>query len=98
MTAPAAPLDRAVEEARKALAYRGDMETRAKWLSTALRSVLAALDADRRLEEAEVALAAFVAVCDSAPPVEFVTRIGEACDIARRYFARREGEKGKVPE
>lgn len=52
----------------------------------ALRDILAALDADRGLEEAEDALRTVAHLCGSEPA--YYTR--EAKAVARRYFARRE--------
>ncbi len=93
---PAAPLEKAVEEAREAL---GEYETLCPMgvrtgsrLYGALRAILAALDADKRLEEAEDALRTVAHLCGSEPA--YYTR--EAKAVARRYFARR--EEKEVPE
>lgn len=96
--APAAPLEKAVEEARGALRMF-DMpctslphEIYQDQAIEALRDILAALDADRGLEEAEDALRTVAHLCGSEPA--YYTR--EAKAVARRYFARREGEKGET--
>lgn len=96
MTAPAAPLEKAVEEAREALAHHATCPGEGKWrecsssLATALRSLLAALDADKRLEEAEEAIeharqAAHGGICQS---------ILDDYVVARRALAPKGEDRG----
>lgn len=80
MTAPAAPLEKAVANARRYFSPMSDQRTHTV-LERDVLALLAALDADRG--EAEAALRE---IRDSP------TAMGK--DIARRYFARRE-EKGE---
>ncbi len=94
MTAPA-PLDAAIEEARRAVekydycyppAYWDEGRTPkcyADHATDALRSLLLALDADDRLAKAEAALRE---IRDSP------TAMGK--DIARRYFAEKGDDRG----
>jgi hypothetical protein len=37
------------------------------------------------------ALEVFTSTCDSAPPIEFIQRIGEACKIAKAALAKAKG-------
>jgi len=103
---PPAPLDAAVEEAREAL---GEIppnaeDTRITSLircAKALRSLLAALDADKPACEPGVICPTCVALEEAEGALEEITDLdcdgwcGCAQTIARRYFARREGEKGE---
>lgn len=112
VTPPAAPLEKAVAAARGALAdYDGckgyEADEYAMCCIEPFRSLLAALDADKRLEEAEEALreiAAKAGVADECGRFDVVGDFHECDDqkpsedwcsvcIARRYFARREDEK-----
>jgi len=98
---PAAPLDRAVEKARSALvaydACKGyEADEYAMCCIEPFRLLLAALDADKRLEEAGAALREISAECTEPPfmgdgSLVSARRIKGMCD---RYFARRE-EKGE---
>lgn len=99
MTAPAATLDRAVEEAREALvaydACKGyEADEYAMCCIEPFRLLLAALDADRG--EAEAALREISAECTEPPfmgdgSLVSARRIKGMCD---RYFARREVPRG----
>lgn len=94
MTAPAAPLEKAVAQGRAAMARWDKPEpvpvlrhSDAVDCVLALRSLLAALDADKRLEEAEAALreiadGAGFSYASQGAAIRMV-------DIARGYFARR---------
>lgn len=94
MTAPAAPLEKAIHEAEAAIESHSHLWPKGSTCQhcSALRSLLAALDADKRLEEAEDALRTVAHLCGSEPA--YYTR--EAKAVARRYFARR--EEKEVPE
>lgn len=86
--APAVPLDRAVEEARTYLDHIKDCD--GGWCcingyGSAMSNLLAALDADKRLEGAEDLLRSARRYHDAQSPM------GYAIDC---YFARRE-EKGE---
>ena len=94
MTRPAAPLEKAVELAKKSLAFHTRTGCCRCDACAAITALLAALDADRG--EAEAALRRIEAqetAVDGLRPELY----GHAVAIARRYFARRE-EKGENRE
>jgi len=95
--APAAPLDRAVEEARKAYAAFTSFDIECSTIvagecARTLGVLLAALDADRG--EAEKTLK-WIEVHEAFHYSDDRTWALALKDAARRYFARREGEERK---
>jgi hypothetical protein len=109
MTPPAAPLEKAVARLHDVIHDWDDgNRIRDPYLVECAKGLLAALDADKRLEEAEAALKEIAAKAGFADECGRFDAAGDfhECDdqkpseewcslcIARRYFARRE-EKGE---